>query len=332
MAKRTYIFIVLLALNGCSLIDDDLSVCNEQITINYHLQLHTDLSVQLQRELATEQEEPVRRALEQWLDPVFADTSVDLDLRFYTEVQDRLVMRRQGQMTGSHTSFTVTLPKANFAHVTLAHLQGNPQMQVTNGEHSSTMNLCLNSSDRLSGLQSAYTARKTIEVNDSTERIDVSLYMVTSAVAVVIESLACTDLTAVDGYVSGGAGGFAVWDSTYTFTPSPDIQLEQVPLPGAGKAPDRVRNGNQPAYICMAAVCMPTPDNTKWSVRLTATLTEDRHTTTTLSLSDPLAAGQLRIIKLQMNEDGELVPVTGSQIGATVEVDWDNGSSHEIII
>lgn len=333
MAKRTYIFIVLLALNGCSLIDDDLSVCDEEITINYHLQLHTNLSVQLQKELATEQEEPVRRALEHWLEPVFADTAVDVDLRFYSEEQDELVMRRQGKTTGSHTSFTVTLPKENFAHVTLANLQSNPQMQVMNGDHSSTMNLYVNSSEKLSGLQSVYTARKTIEVNDSTEQIDVSLYMVTSAIAVVIEPSGCTDLVAVNGYVSGGAGSFAVWDSVYTFTSSPDIQLEQVPLPEYGKARlTPVRKSDKPAYICMASVCMPTPEDMKWSIQLTATLTENRHTTTTLSVSDPLLAGQLQIIKLQMNEDGELTPVTNSQIGATVEVDWDNGSNHEIII
>ena len=334
MAKRAAIFIVLLALSSCSLIDDDLSVCDEQLTVNYQLQLHTDLSVQLQTELAAEREEPVRRALEQWLEPVFADTAVDVDLRFYSTEQDEMVVHRQEQLSGSRTSFTVTLPKKNYALIALANMQSNPGMQMSGGEHSVTMELNVDRSEELSALQSGiYAAREAIEVNDSTDQIDVSLYMITSAMAIVIETSACEDVCSVSGYMSGSAGGFVVWDSVYTFVPSPLIRLEQIPLSEseASRMPQARRSDAAP-YICMTGVCLPTQGNTPWGVSLTVTLTDDRHTTTTLTIGDPLAPGRLQIIKLQLQANGEVVPVGDAEMGATVEMDWNEGSDHELEI
>jgi hypothetical protein len=67
---------------------------------------------------------------------------------------------------------------------------------------------------------------------------------------------------------------------------------------------------------------------------LTTTLTDNRHTTTTLTVDEPLAAGSLRLIKLLMGEDGELTPDTdaNAEVGATVKLDWQKGDEHEIEI
>ena len=56
--------------------------------LTYQLQLHTEMSVQLQTELLSESEQPVRKALEQWLSPIFTDKAKDIDLRFYSAQED----------------------------------------------------------------------------------------------------------------------------------------------------------------------------------------------------------------------------------------------------
>ena len=83
---------------------------------------------------------------------------------------------------------------------------------------------------------------------------------------------------------------------------------------------------------CLAAVGMPTRDDQPWTVTHTATLTGNKHTTTTLTLEEPLKAGSLRVIKLWMDKNGELRPEADSEkeVGITVTLDWKDGGEHDI--
>ena len=83
---------------------------------------------------------------------------------------------------------------------------------------------------------------------------------------------------------------------------------------------------------CLAAVGMPTRDDQPWTVTFTATLTGNKHTTSTLTIEESLKAGTLRVIKLRMNKDGELTPYEESEkeVGVTVTLDWKDGGGHDI--
>ena len=84
---------------------------------------------------------------------------------------------------------------------------------------------------------------------------------------------------------------------------------------------------------CYGTVCFPsTDDENSWKVVTTATLTNGRHTTTTLTIKEPLKAGMLRIFKCALTPDGTLDPdpVYTKEIGVEVEIDWKEGTIIDI--
>lgn len=320
---------------ACTLIDDDLSVCGKEVVLNYHLQLHTQLSLQLQTELNTAPEQPVRQALERWLTPVFAGSDADVDMRFYSAELDELAVHRTDSLRDKHASFTIVLPKENFMHVAVANMYGNSEVQILEDDHSSTMYMTLPDEPELSSLREGmYAARMPIQVIDSMKQMEVSMYIVNAAVALVLETSACSDVVSVDGYMSGSATGFSIYDSTFIYSGSPIVWLDRVTLDGSGVSHRAPYASGDLSYMCMAGVSLPTRDSTAWSMTLTTTLTDNRHTTTVLTVDEPLAAGSIKLIKLLMGEDGELTPDTdaNTEVGATVKLDWQKGDEHEIEI
>jgi hypothetical protein len=83
-------------------------------------------------------------------------------------------------------------------------------------------------------------------------------------------------------------------------------------------------------YRCMGAVAFPTENDSTWSVTAVATLSDNRHTTTTLTLENSLKAGTLRIVRCGMKANGEVVPISTADVGASVELDWDEGGGFDI--
>ena len=332
--KRLLLIVLPLMLAACSLIDDDLSVCGVDQPINYVLQLHTNISAQLQAELSAENEVPAREALERWLVPIFPDKNIDVDLRFYDKQNDELTFSRQEILQNNRTSITLTLPRDSFMHLAVANVANARQVYMQDDDHSANMYLKLPDTPIMDGLNSGiFTARLPIDVTDSIRDIEVILNLITSSVAVVIDTISCPQMLGISGYMDGSAGGFGVRDSIFMYDSSPSIRFEQVPIEAATSSPARkatVSTGSP--YICQATACFATPDDEEWKISMTTTLTDNRHTTTTLTIKESLTAGTLRILKLQMNEDGGLVPVSTSEVGASIELDWKKGNDQEIEI
>lgn len=328
--KRLLIIAIPLILTACTLIYDDLSVCRQDVLLTYRLQLHAELSVQLQTELVAEADEPVRQALERWFTPVFEDKDIDVDLRFYSVVTDELSERRQEVLKDRRTSFTITLPKEDFMHLAVANIGGDKPVQVLDVEQSATMRIELPDQTEVNSLSSMiYTARMPIIVTDSTGEVHVALYAITGAVALVMQTDKCSDLIGVSGRMSGLASGFAVKDSTFSYDRTPFVSMTTVPLDAPAGIMHRART-NVSDYACMAGVGMPTQDGEQWQIELTTSLTDNRHTTTTLTVNRSLTAGELHVIKLDMDKDGGLYPVSDTEVGAAVELDWNKGDEHEI--
>lgn len=331
--KRIGLILFPLIFVACSLIDDDLTVCQD-LAINYQMQLHTELSLQLQTELMLETEEPVRNALQKWLAPIFTDKAKDIDLSFFSAETDVLQHYIHEIINDTRTSYTFQLPKENYVHLGLANLEDNNQVQLVNGTKAETMELVLNNkSESASFTTGVFTAREHMEIGDSSQNFDVRLYMATCAVAVVIDTTLCDSLVSVSGYLSGSADSFSVRDSVYTYSGKNRLLLEEVPidekpnkLPGKTK---RSKISNQ--YSCVGVSCFPTEDRKTWSVTVTATLTGDRHTKTTLTVQEPVQAGTLRLLRVHVNGDGSLEPDdTGKEVGITIELDWKDGGEQEI--
>lgn len=339
MKRLLVILLVPLLATACCMIDDDLSVCGVDMVIDYKLQLYTELSVQLQTELVTEAEKPVRDALEKWLAPIFTDKAKDVDLRFFTEQTDEIEHQIQEEINDNKSSYTIYLPKENYTHLAVANFNDNGQLRLFGEEHSTTMELRqIETGDIPCSKTGIFTARLPMHVSDSTTNFEVHLYMVSCAVALVIDPSQCPDLVSVFGSVQGTADRFMVRDSIFIYDDrAPRIIMENLDIAKSNTSARKLRaEEDNSTRLCLATVGMPSEDENQWSIRVVSTLTNNRHTTTALTVETPLKAGTLRIFKCQMGKNGELVPDTGDadsqDLGATVELDWNDGGDFDIEI
>ena len=331
----TIVFSVLFG--ACALIDDDLSVCGEQLSIEYEMRLYTELSVQLETELMTETDGPIRKALEQWLEPIFTDTAKDVDLRFYAAESDEIRHQIQKEINDNRTSYVFRLYKDNYMHLAVANIADNRQARIDGGEHSRTMMFRLPDKEDIEPLNTGlFTARLPMTVTDTTQRFEVKMYMVTSAVALVVNTAPCTELVDFGGYLTGTSCGFSIRDSVFAYDNPVRMSFERVPVGDESKVERRkLRAASDYVDECYGTVCFPsTDDENSWKVVTTATLTNNRHVTTTLTIKEPLKAGALRIFKCALTEDGVLDPdpVYEKEIGVDIELDWNQGDEHEIDI
>ena len=333
--KRFGFIWIPLCFAACSLIDDNLSVCSEALLLDYELQLHTELSMQLETELVMETEEPVRNALSKWLEPIFTDKAKDVDLRFFSDDTDELRRLIQEDINDNRTTYTFQLPKENYMHLGVANISDNAQVRLSDAQHAQTMQLmAANRNDLPSFTTGVFTARMHMEIGDTSQQFDVRLYMATCAVAIVLDTTICDSLVSIGGWMSGAARSFSVRDSIYTYDGRQKLMFEEVPVNYAPAAvPHRMKQAsNERPFVCVATSGFPTADEESWSISMTTTLTNDRHTTTTLKIGEPVRAGTLRLIRAHVDGEGAIQPDedVDQEIGVSIELDWKQGSDHEI--
>ena len=324
---------------ACSLIDDDLTVCSDDLVIGYQVQLSTELSMQLQTELMVESEAYVRNALSKWLAPIFTDRAHDIDLRFYSLRTGEERYRIQEIIDDKSTSYTFQLPKENYMHLAVVNIADNPQVQLSGADSLSSMSLRVPEGESKIApfTTGVFTARMPMEIGDSSENFSVRLYMATAAVAIVIDTTLCEELVDITGYMSGAANEFKVRDSLFLYDQSRPMLIERIPVTtdtteSSPLSMIRRAKIKQP-YTCYGTVCFPTQDEEEWTVSLLTTLTNNRHATTTFTLKNPLSAGTLRIIKTKMDKKGTFEPTDtehDQEVVVTVELDWNPGSEHEV--
>lgn len=303
--------------------------------IDYQLQLRTELSTQLQTELSEETDSVVREALREWLSPVFTDKAKDIDLHFFNKETDELRRRILDIINASQTSYSLKLPKENYTHLALANIADNNQMSLVDHDHSATMCLSLPTSSALKSMNTGvFSARLDMTVDDSSKQFNVYLYMVNAAVALVIDTTACDSLVSLSGTLNNIACGFSMRDSAYRFDRACAFELENVPISRAAGAPaaqGRAKAADEPATTaCLATVGMPTRDDAPWTLTVTSKLLNNKSATSTLTIDDPLKAGELRIFRLRLNQDGSLDESNEHEIGISITVEWKDGGDHEL--
>lgn len=330
--KRWPLIVLTSVLTACSLIDDNLAVCSVNQRINYQLQVHADVSMQLQSELNATEQESVRDALQSWLTPIFADENIDVDLRFFMALTDEPTVQKTEIIKKRRTSFSITLPKENFMHLAVANLNSSPQMQLSGVEHSATERLDIVGDGEMKSLGSSiYATRLPMEISgDSLQELEVELHMITSVVALVIDHTECPELLQTEGSVMGCAGGFGVVDSLFDYTNTLSFRMLDVPVSAKKLPAIRARREQTAAYRCLGVVAMPTQEEQEWQLTVVATLSGSRHTTNTMTVSTPLQAGELRILKTRMNKNGELS--FDKDVSVSIELDWNEGGDHEIVL
>lgn len=311
---------------GCSSIDDDRTDCGEEeeeLQLDYELRLVTNMTTELQTQLTTITEVSVANALKKHLKDIFSDFAHDIDLSFYdTEGDKGVLYHKSDVIDANQTTYTLTLPMNKYMHLAVANLVENAVVSLENEEHSYSSKLQQQEGNALdSHTTGLFTARQPMEVLSGVSQVfNVRLYMANSAVALVLDTKG-HEYTDLKVYATGFATQFNISDSVYVFP-------ETSPLIRANK----VDTGND--LLCYCSVNFPSRDAAPagtdiiWQLKVYLTNLDGSITETTLDVKEPLKAGDLRIIKGELDDEGAVRPY-GSTVGASVQLDWNSGGSYD---
>lgn len=311
---------------GCSVIDDDLSDCNqgEEYKIDYELRLITNMTTELETQLTTITEMGVAESLREHLKDIFSDFAHDIDLSFYdTEGDMTRLHHKRDIIDANQTSYTLTLPMQEYMHLAVANIAENKVVGLSNDENCQTSMLQqTDDSPIASHTTGLFTARLPMEVlSGVSQTFNVKLYMANSAVALVLDTKghAYSDMKV---YATGFAKEFMIEDSTYVF-PEKEVLVRA----------DKVETGNN--LLCFCSVNFPShnpdevgADEPLWQLRVYVTMPDGNITETIIDVKEQLKAGELKIIKGELDDEGAVRPYD-STVGVSVTLDWNEGGTYD---
>ena len=323
---------------GCSTIDDDLSDCNNTFGMDYQLRLVTNMTTELQTQLTTMTELSVANALETHLKDIFTDFAHDVDLSFYdTEGKLSRLQHDQHIMDANQSSYTLSLPMRKYLHLAVANIADNDMVGLIGDEQSYSSTLQQAKGSNYDGISAEvvashntglFTARQPMEVLSGVDQtFNVRLYMANSAATLVLnpKGQSFTDLKV---YGTGFANAFNIGDSTYVYSEFP-ILIKAEP----------VATGND--LLCFCSVNFPSHDavpasarsraatnTTLWQFKIYLTKPDGTVTETVLNIEEPLQAGELKVIKGELDSDGAVRPYN-SNVGVSVTLNWNSGGNYE---
>lgn len=336
--RKSVIFCLfsLLSFTGCSSIDDDLSDCGTEAELTYELRLVTNISIELQTELTTQNELLLADALRSHLENIFTDFAHDVDLSFYdTEGDSVRLQHDQHIMNANQASYTLNLPMREYMHLATANIAENKVVSLASDERCHPARLQQVERDTIdSHTTGLFTARQKMEVLSGIDQtFHVRLFMANCASALVIDPRG-HDYQDVKVYTTGFATGFNICDTTYIYGKSPIIRAQRVDDNGSGllaycsvsfpsKDPMRTVIETTEPFVAQEG------ETALWEFRVYVTKNDGTVTETILSLKQPLRAGELKILNARMMDDGS-VTTTASEVGVSVTLDWKPGGQHDI--
>ena len=324
---------------GCSTIDDDLSDCKdddvEQYKMEYQLRLVTNMTTELQTQLTTMTELSVAGALETHLKDIFSDFAHDVDLSFYdTEGKMDRLQHDQHIMDANQSSYTLSLPMRKYMHLAVANIAENTVVGLMNDQQGVTSMLEQSAPTVSDGREilpshttGLFTARQPMEVLEGVDQtFNVKLYMANCSATLVLDPLGL-DYTDLKVFTTGFANEFLIKDSTYVYDHTSTMVVAQP-----------VETDNN--LLCFCSVNFPSRDAAPasvkkraetgpslWQFKVYLTKPDGKVTETILDISEPLKAGDLRIIKGELDDEGAVRPYN-SKVGVSVTLDWNDGGTY----
>lgn len=303
-----------------SCIDEDLSKCGVNYTVSYSVRQPVDLGAEVRAVLSAPAEQGVAADVEAALGGVFAGTVHDLDLPFYDV--HMLEHRQAAVIDAARATMTFYMQKADYRHLPLGNVEGGEPLCIDGADSDLALTLGTAVGDTIpSHAAAVYSGRLDMPLADRDETYRADLYMVNSAVAVVLAD-AADGIGSVTGLVDGMATRFAVNDSTFSFD--------------RGQA-TRMVGMQSPGYHTLYAVTMPSRDTQAaasdeglWQVKVYVDL-GGKTTENVLHISEPLRAGRVKIIKGVIKDDGSIT-TESPEVGVSVTLDWKPGGSHDVEI
>lgn len=329
MSLKRWLLLIpaLTAFWACSLVDEDLVVCEAEYQLEYELLLETNITTELETELSLDTDIPVATALKSYLGNIFTGRAHDVDLSFYDVEGEQIRLHHERHiMDASQTSYTLHIPVHKYRHLGLANLENNGPLTLENDNTCAGSHLQQQVADTLPPhRQGVFTARALMDVKEGEDQqFQVNLYMANCAASLVLDTLG-SSVKDIRVYATGFATAFDMADSVYRFQHTPVIKADKM----------EVKEGSQ---LCYTTVNFPSrmPETkadeqkeTYWEFRVYSYLPNNTITETKLLVTRPLYPAQLEVLKAKVYGNGALEP-EDSTVGVSVSIDWNPGMDHEI--
>lgn len=320
------------ALSAC--IDEDLSRCGKDYALTYRFLLQTSLDETLARELTTPAERQLATPLRAALAPLFSEQAQDLTLHFHHPATGERLYYEEHLVGSREAGFTLYLPEQDYSHVALANLGAEPAARTTGADNLSSLAWEQETEgDTVPSLsQSLFCGWQYLSVGSGQTSFFMPLYMQDCAAVWVIDPRTAP-VASYEAYIGGTASGFLCADSAFTFDPALRVRTRQV----TGGGLTAVYAGCLPSPDSPAAASAASPgrsdyseaDGAYWTTYLYVRLASGEVTRNELYVRSPLKAGELKVLKLRLNDRGEAV-ADEREVGVSVTLDWKPGGDFDV--
>lgn len=328
---------------SCSLIDEDLSDCGEEVKMDYELELITNINTEVRTQLNTQADVSIASSLKESLSDIFSDFADDVNLLFYSIDGDSSLLYHDGHiMNGSERTYTLTIPRQRYMHIAVANVEGDPVVRLEGTESCHTAALRQIEGDTIDSHNTGiFTGRQLMEMIEGIDQtFNVKLYMANCSAMLVVDPNG-HDISGMNVFTTGFATAFYIADSIYEFKePLPLIRTKRLEPDENGNVgfvsvnfPSREPSTPQPTDARQTRTIIETEepfiaqpgDEVLWEFRIYLPQPDGTITETILGIKEPLRAGQLKIVKVRVGNKGAVEP-EASEVGVSVTLDWEPGS------
>ena len=334
-----HLFTFSLFLMGCSMIDEDQSDCDKQTKMDYELQLVTNVSTEVQTQLTAQTDVALAATLRNFLSSIFTDYAHDVNLMFFDTNRDSILLYQDKHiMNDSEHSYTLYIPRQKYMHLAVANIEGDPAVKLEGTETCHGAVLRQIDGDTIDSHNTGiFTARQLMEMVEGIDQtFNVKLYMANCSAMLVVDPNG-HDTSGMRVFTTGFATAFFIADSVYEFkTPAPLIRTKRMDPDESGTIgfvsvnfPSREPSASQPAEAGQTRSIIETTDpfiaqpgdEVLWEFRIYMPQPDGSITETILGIKEPLRAGQLKIVRVRIGENGAIIP-DSPLVGVSVTLDW----------
>lgn len=318
-----------LALTSC--INEDLSDCGSSNAIEYRLELSASLRLSLDEQLTTPAEKQLCAALKSDMTDIMTDKAKIMDLSFFNYSGGNVAKHISIQPDANSLSLTVYMDRGDYHNIALAATHEINEVAISGASAYSGISLRQVASDTLDAHSAAiYMGYCRMAIDNESGHYYVPLYMQNS-VPVLVVNPAASPAKTIAAYTRRTSSGIHCADSTFVY----DREAVMRTL--------RTEGGGLTAFhsVCFPSADTPvsrvTDDNPTeseggiWEMDLYTKLPDGKYVKNTLYVKEPLKAGEMKIIKVKLTDDGRVVS-DNPEVGVSVELDWKPGGDFDLEI
>ena len=332
-------------LAGCSTIDDNLDSCGEQAKMDYELQLVTNVSTEVQTQLTAQTDVALAATLKSYLGEIFTDYAKDVNLMFFGTGNDSTLMHQdEHTMNNSEHSYTLYIPRQKYMHLAVANVEGDPVVRLEDTESCHTAVLRQIEGDTIDSHNTGiFTARQLMEMIEGVNQtFNVKLYMANCSAMLVVDPQG-HDISKMSVFATGFATAFYIADSVYEYKkPAPMIRTKRMepdesghvgfvsvsfPSPEPSTHQSSVNSSTRTVIETTDPFIAQPGDEVLWEFHIFLPQADGTTTKTVLGIREPLRAGQFKIIKARIGENGQVEP-EAPNVGVSVTLDWKPGGTY----